>query len=380
MFSPGFLSPSGCGTRGWSPTPRSEHPQRPGLSIAQGLARPRGCRCHIPARGHGSGSRWSRVLAVPWILGQPPAALSPSSRVLSHRGDTRVAASRAVSPLCPWLLQRPQHPGAGGPGAAPTPFPGALPLLPGTSRPGAVSGARRGCGLAANPPAAAVAVAGVTCHRCHSAAIPPAAAARPPNANEDPLAQRHPGDGGQRVPRAGVAAAPSEALRPLVTASEVAHGGVTSTHSLPVPWQDTAVRSLLGPGTPKATPGSSTWGWEPPPIPSMPPQSQKNPKKPLKPRPQSLVPLSPLRLWAGFSCPRALIVLIRSTGFDEGFTRNQKAGRQEEIMESQMTFPSPSLSHRRCCSPAGKLCVRGEENYHNLPLQDETKFGWSREG
>lgn len=51
-------------------------------------------------------------------------------------------------------------------------------------------------------------------------------------------------------------------------------------------------------------------------------------------------------------------------------------------MESQMTFPSPSLSHSRrcCCSPVGKLCVRGEENYHNLPLQDDTKFGWSREG
>lgn len=49
-------------------------------------------------------------------------------------------------------------------------------------------------------------------------------------------------------------------------------------------------------------------------------------------------------------------------------------------MESQMTFPSPSLSHSRCCSPVGKLCVRGEENYHNLPLQDDTKFGWSPEG
>ena len=38
--------------------------------------------------------------------------------------------------------------------------------------------------LAANPPAAAVPVAGVTCHRCHSAPIQPAAAARGRNTNE----------------------------------------------------------------------------------------------------------------------------------------------------------------------------------------------------
>lgn len=49
-------------------------------------------------------------------------------------------------------------------------------------------------------------------------------------------------------------------------------------------------------------------------------------------------------------------------------------------MESQMTFPSPAPPHSRCRSPVGKLCVRGEENYHNLPLQDDTKFGWSCAG
>lgn len=45
-------------------------------------------------------------------------------------------------------------------------------------------GQRRSGALAADPPAAAVPVAGVTCHRCHSAPIQPAAAVRGLNTNE----------------------------------------------------------------------------------------------------------------------------------------------------------------------------------------------------
>lgn len=64
-------------------------------------------------------------------------------------------------------------------------------------------------------------------------------------------------------------------------------------------------------------------------------------------------------LWVGFSCPHAVIVLIRSTYFDEGFTRKKKEGRQEEIIESQMTFPSPSLSAQPLLQPSRKIMHKG---------------------
>lgn len=78
---------------------------------------------------------------------------------------------------------------------------------------------------------------------------------------------------------------------------------------------------------PKTNPGKKRMGLGPPPDPIHPSAEPKeSQKKPLKPHPKPWCPLWPLRLWAGFSCPRAVIVLIRSTGFDEGFTRKRKQG------------------------------------------------------
>lgn len=218
MSPPAFLSPSWCGTRRCSPVPRSEHPQRLGVSIAAPTAELRGL--------------------------ESPRGLFLSSDGSSQRGDMDLDPAGAVPslPPSPCLVEHPQ-----GDIAAPTAelrgldpgtsIPGALPILPrlippwghgsgfqrssarcargwwGIPRPagwalleqlppvlehphpspglshssqGVETGLRsqRSCGLAASPPAAAV--AGVTCHRCHSAPIPPAATARPWNNNEDP--------------------------------------------------------------------------------------------------------------------------------------------------------------------------------------------------
>lgn len=84
--------------------------------------------------------------------------------------------------------------------------------------------------------------------------------------------------------------------------------------------------------------------------------------------PEAPVPTSqqrqPVSGWrgVGFCCPHAVIVLIRSACFDEGFTRNEKAsgaGRQEEIIKSQMTFPSPSLPAQPLLQPSRKIMHKG---------------------
>lgn len=77
-------------------------------------------------------------------------------------------------------------------------------------------------------------------------------------------------------------------------------------------------------------PWASAWGWDLP-TPSIPPlQSQKKtpspPKAPVPPLSPAAQPrrLVAVQLWVGFSRPPAVIVLIRSTYFDEGFTRKKK--------------------------------------------------------
>lgn len=65
-----------------------------------------------------------------------------------------------------------------------------------------------------------------------------------------------------------------------------------------------------------------------------PAEPKKTPKAPQSPRPRLSPVAQPRRLvavqlWVGFSCPPAVIVLIRSTYSDEGFTRKKKKGKRE---------------------------------------------------
>lgn len=140
MSPPGFLSPCWCGTGGRSPSPCSEHPQRPGGSIAaptaelRGLEHPHG----LSLSSNGTSQRGDMELdpggAVPslppspwsipgvtllrprqssgaWILGHPPPGLSPSSHGLFQRGDMDLDPGGAVPslPPSPRLTEHPQH-------------------------------------------------------------------------------------------------------------------------------------------------------------------------------------------------------------------------------------------------------------------------------
>lgn len=133
-----------------------------------------------------------------------------------------------------------------GPSVHPMPSAGAW-STPSPSSRIPVQGGRRSCALTADPPVAAVPVAGVTCHRCHSAPIQPAATARGQNTNEAHGAAGSrvapPRRAAQRAPPgtcmgpgalgAGVAATPCKVLRSLqfVTASEVGDRPITSSCS-----------------------------------------------------------------------------------------------------------------------------------------------------
>lgn len=151
--------------------------------------------------------------------------------------------------------------------------------------------------------------------------------------------------------------------------SAVAGGKPTGTHlrPLPSPWGRAPQSQHHPMSSAMKEPWASAWGWDPPTpsIPSEDPQKKplNPPKVPVAPSPAAqLRRLVVVRVWVGFSCPRAVIVLIRSTDFDEGFARQKKknkGGRQEEIIESQMTFPSPSLSAQPLLQPSRKIMHKG---------------------
>lgn len=87
-------------------------------------------------------------------------------------------------------------------------------------------------------------------------------------------------------------------------------------------------------------------------------QSQKAPKSPSPPLSPPAQPrrLIVVRLWVGFSCPRAVIVLIRSTYFDEGFTRKKK--RRKAGGDNRIADDIPITQPLRTASAAAE-----SENY-----------------